>query len=133
MDCIICQIVAKTFSVPIIFENNDLVCYLDPKPDTPGHAVVTPKKHAATITEVDDATALALFKGLQQAVGLITEKLHPEGFNFGWNHGAAGGQMSPHLHMHVLPRWTGDGGGNIHSIIKKEGINAEAIKAQFLT
>lgn len=133
MDCVICQIIAKTFPVEILFENENILCYLDPKPDTPGHMVVTPKTHVATIMEIDEVVSVALVKGLQQAVKLNLAKLQPKGFNFGWNHGAAAGQMSPHLHMHVLPRWSEDGGGNIHSIIKKEGLDAEVIKQKILS
>ncbi len=68
-------------------------------------------------------------------VKTVTDKiktiLHPDGFTFGWNHGRAAGQMSEHLHMHIIPRHENDGGGSIHSVIKLDNINFEEIAKKF--
>ena len=55
---------------------------------------------------------------VQHVTGCIDRALSPDGFNIGWNHGEAGGQTIDHLHIHIIPRWKGDGGGSMHSIVK---------------
>ena len=51
----------------------------------------------------------------------IQEVLQPDGFNVGWNHNTAAGQVVPHLHIHIFPRYNGDGGGSMHSIVRNPG------------
>ena len=48
-------------------------------------------------------------------------KLKPDGFNVGWNDGEVAGQVVPHLHIHIFPRYKGDGGGSVHSIVNNPG------------
>jgi len=59
--------------------------------------------------------------GLKRTMEGIDSVLQPDGFNVGWNHGEKAGQVVPHLHIHIIPRYDGDGGGSIHSIIKNPG------------
>jgi len=66
----------------------------------------------------------SLMLAVKKTMGLLQKKLRPDGFNVGWNSGVAGGQVVPHLHIHILPRYSGDGGGSIHSIIKNPGEKA---------
>ena len=51
----------------------------------------------------------------------IDDVLHPDGYNIGWNDGKSAGQVVPHLHIHIMPRWENDGGGSMHSIINQPG------------
>ena len=54
-------------------------------------------------------------------MALVKEKLNPDGFNVGVNHGEVSGQSVPHLHIHIIPRYFGDGGGSMHSIVRAHG------------
>lgn len=56
--------------------------------------------------------------GVKKVVEKINKKLGPDGFNVGWNSGSIAGQIVPHLHIHVFPRYTSDNGGSMHSIVK---------------
>lgn len=58
---------------------------------------------------------------VKKVAGKIKATLKPDGFSIGWNNGPAAGQVVPHLHVHIIPRWDGDGGGNMHSIINNPG------------
>jgi histidine triad (HIT) family protein len=62
----------------------------------------------------------------------IKEVLHPDGINLGINNGKAAGQAVGHAHWHLIPRWHGDGGGSMHSIIRAgEGIDVKEVAELF--
>src|ERR1044071_7576421 len=78
-------------------------------PYTNGHLMVVPYEHAATLQDVPDETAVELIRLAQCAERHLRSLYRPEGLNMGINIGsAAGAGVAGHLHMHVLPRWTGD-------------------------
>ncbi|HLB30492.1 MAG TPA: HIT family protein, partial [Gammaproteobacteria bacterium] len=80
----------------------------DKFPVSPGHMLIIPKRHYASVFE---ATA-AEFAAFWEVIGLVKEaieKVHkPDGYNFGINDGQAAGQSVFHLHLHVIPRYKGD-------------------------
>lgn len=120
-DCIFCKIAEKKISAHKVYEDKDCFAFLDVKPHAEGHTVVVPKKHAVFIFDLEDEKYTKLTLAVKKTMEILKEKLHPDGFNVGWNSGSAAGQVVPHLHIHILPRWSNDGGGSIHSIIKNPG------------
>jgi len=92
----------------ILVENAIAVIYKDGFPVSPGHAVIIPRRHIATLFEATEAEQAALLKALSQAKAILDEAHHPDGYNIGINHGPAGGQTVPHLHIHLIPRYRGD-------------------------
>lgn len=92
----------------IVAEEKLAIAYRDGFPVSLGHTVIIPRRHFATLFEATEAEHLALFSMLAQAKDML-EKLHqPDGYNIGINHGQAGGQSVPHLHIHLIPRYRGD-------------------------
>ncbi len=78
-------------------------------PYTPGHVMVAPHRHVASLEELDDDELLGLMKLASNAVGALREAMTPAGYNVGLNLGAvAGAGIADHLHLHVVPRWQGD-------------------------
>jgi ATP adenylyltransferase len=78
-------------------------------PYTNGHIMVVPYEHVATLDELPDETAIELIRLTQQSERHTRELYHPEGLNVGINIGrSAGAGVAGHIHVHVLPRWTGD-------------------------
>lgn len=116
-DCVFCRIAKGEIPCYKVYEDDFALAFLDIHPRAKGHTVVIPKKHATTPFDLDAKDAQNLFSAVMAAQSRIEEKLRPEGYNVGWNQNEAGGQVVPHLHIHILPRWNGDGGGNMHSII----------------
>lgn len=129
--CLLCEIANGTHHVNIIREDAATVSFLDPNPDTDGHVVVMPRGHDATILELSKENYDAWVHALRETARIMTDTLHPGGFTIGWNHGPAAGQLTPHLHAHILPRTTGDGGGTIHSVIRRLARPVEEIAALF--
>lgn len=92
----------------VLAEDDQTVIYKDGFPVSPGHTVIIPKRHFATLFEATEAEQLALLKALSQAKAILDEAHRPDGYNIGINHGQAGGQSVPHLHLHLIPRYAGD-------------------------
>ena len=93
-----------------------------------------PKKHKENFFEFSDEEVKMFFIGVKKAINRTEEVLHPDGYNVGWNEKPAGGQVIPHLHIHIFPRYQGDGGGSMHSIVKNAGdVKVEDIAKMFST
>lgn len=119
--CIFCKIGKKEIPAHILYEDNNAVAFLDLKPHAQGHTVVIPKKHGVTVFDFTNGEIKELMGDIPKVMKKIQDALHPDGFNVGWNHNSAGGQVVPHLHIHIFPRYNGDGGGSMHSIVRNPG------------
>ncbi|MBI2572661.1 HIT domain-containing protein [Candidatus Woesearchaeota archaeon] len=130
--CIFCKIIKKEIPCHEIQETPFSLSFLDIHPHAQGHTVVIPKSHAKILFELDDKTTHELLTDVKKTMKLIQDKLHPDGFNVGWNDGPTAGQTVGHLHIHIMPRYTGDNGGSMHSIIKNAGkLSVEEIAKKF--
>ena len=87
----------------ILAEDELTVVYMDAFPVSPGHAVIIPRRHIATLFEATPAEQAALLQALNLAKGILDARHRPDGYNIGINHGAAGGQTVAHLHLHLIP------------------------------
>jgi histidine triad (HIT) family protein len=116
-DCIFCKIINKDIEAKIIYEDENALAFLDIYPHAPGHTVIIPKKHYINILEANDNDLSNLFLALKKVAKLIQESINAEGFTIGINHGKIAGQAIDHLHIHLIPRFTGDGGGSMHSVV----------------
>lgn len=116
-NCIFCKIGRKEIPAHVIYEDKHSLAFLDIKPHSKGHTVVIPKQHAVTSFDLDDQALQELILGVKKTLGILRDVLFPDGFNVGWNQNTAAGQVVPHLHIHIFPRYNGDGGGSMHSIV----------------
>ncbi len=78
-------------------------------PYTTGHTMIAPYSHLANLTDLDGETLKEMMELAQRVHRALEEAYHPEGYNLGMNLGrCAGAGVADHLHLHLLPRWTGD-------------------------
>ncbi len=119
--CLFCKIINKEIPAHIIYEDKDSLAFLDIKPHSNGHTVVIPKKHAVTPFDLDEKSFKELLLDVKRVMEKLRDVLYPDGFNVGWNQNTAAGQVVAHLHIHIFPRYNGDGGGSMHSIINNPG------------
>lgn len=97
-----------------IGETDTTFAILDPFPVTEGHALIIPKRHIGSLFETTAEERDDLFQLLESTKGQIEQacrennKPLPEGYNIGINNGPTAGQTVPHLHIHLIPRRTGD-------------------------
>lgn len=107
--CLFCRIIAKELPASIVYEDEDMIGFLDIKPVNPGHTLVVPKKHSDGFHDADPGTLQKLIVVAQRiARGLVAAGIC-EAFNLEENNGAIAGQLVPHLHLHIVPRRAGDG------------------------
>ena len=94
-----------------IAEDERTMSFMDINPLSPGHCLVVSKRHAATLYESDLADLHAAIGTAQRVARAIREALRPDGLNMLQANGAAAFQSVPHFHLHLIPRWSGDGKG----------------------
>jgi diadenosine tetraphosphate (Ap4A) HIT family hydrolase len=92
----------------VVEVNEYAVLIRDGYPVSPGHSLVIPKRHVGSFFEVTAAERAALLALLDKAKDFVEQDHTPAGYNIGINDGAAAGQTVPHLHIHLIPRYTGD-------------------------
>lgn len=109
-DCIFCHIVAGNAPASVVYEDELCLIFMDLYPAVPGHLLVAPKVHCPNLAELDEATGMHLFAVAQRmAAALRRSDLRCEGINLFLADGEAAGQDVFHVHLHVLPRYAGDG------------------------
>ena len=131
-DCIFCQIIEGTQVASIVYQDDLITGFLDIRPINPGHLLVTPNNHARSLGEVDDEVVGRIFKvGKHLAQKLRHTSLQCEDVNLHMADGPAAGQTVFHTHLHVIPRFQGDGfgfllQGHTHRAPTREELDAMA-------
>ena len=108
-DCIFCKLANGVFETNKIYEDDEFTVILDAAPATRGHALILPKEHYDNIYELPEETAGKAFKLARKLAAHMTDKLKCDGFNIVQNNNEAAGQTVFHFHMHLIPRYKGDG------------------------
>lgn len=108
-DCVFCKIVQGTLPSTRIFEDQLSLVFLDIAPVVKGHALVIPKEHYDPITATPDAVLQHLITVARRIAAAQMTGLSADGVNIMQANGAAAGQVVPHLHFHIIPRFNNDG------------------------
>jgi len=110
--CVLCRIVDSGPPSPdngVVWRGAHALAVLNLYPYTSGHLLVLPVRHLATLGDLAAEESAALWDATRVAVAAITAAYDPDGINVGANLGrAAGAGIPEHLHLHALPRWSGD-------------------------
>lgn len=118
MDCLFCRILRGELSAETVYEDDHAIAFLDVSPRVPGHTIVIPRHHSPSLVELPAAEVGRLFEAVQKVAAKVLRAMGADGLTIGINQGAASGQTVKHLHVHILPRFNGDGGGSIHSVVE---------------
>jgi histidine triad (HIT) family protein len=109
---IFADIVAGRAPASRVYEDDDVLAFMDIRPWTPGHLLVVPKTPASSLAELDPAVGGKLFRvGQLLAAALRDSEVGCDGVNFFLADGVTAGQEIFHVHLHVIPRTPGDGFG----------------------
>lgn len=102
MNCVFCE------NPKILLENEFAYARWDEFPVSKGHTLLITKRHIKTFFETTEEERIALFKLIDEMKKKIDKEYSPDGYNIGINCGEAAGQTVMHLHIHLIPRYTGD-------------------------
>ncbi len=111
-DCVFCAIVEGQAPVSTLYRDDAVIAFMDIQPVNPGHVLVVPVKHVVSLVDVDEGTAGRML-ALAQRMGaaLAASGVRCDGFNLFLADGEVAGQEVFHVHLHVIPRYAGDGFG----------------------
>jgi histidine triad (HIT) family protein len=110
MDCVFCKIIAGELPASVVYGDDLAIAFMDINPVTTGHLLVVPLKHFASLSDMGEETGAHLFRmamRLQEAIR--SSGIRCEGINLFLADGEAAGQEVFHVHLHVFPRYKGDG------------------------
>lgn len=110
--CVFCEEAAGNLAESeslLVHEGEAAVAILNKYPYSSGHLMVAPRRHVGLLAELTDEEALEIHRLSVAGVDVLGRIYGPGGFNLGWNLGhVAGAGIADHIHLHVVPRWSGD-------------------------
>jgi histidine triad (HIT) family protein len=103
MDCIFCQIIAGKVPSDILYQDEEVIAFRDINPQAPTHLVIIPKRHIPSLTHLSEADFPLIGHMVNVANQLAQQEgVAEEGYRLAINCGEQGGQLVPHLHLHLL-------------------------------
>ncbi len=136
-DCVICKLVSGELEVSVIHQDDLCMAFMDIQPVNPGHALVVPRRHAPYLADLDAEEGAQMFRVAQRVAEALRKcGVKCEGVNFFLADGEAAGQEVFHVHLHVFPRYSGDGFGlklpaDYHDRPPREELNQIAQRIRF--
>ena len=132
-DCIFCQIVNRKAPAKIIYENENVICFLPKKVEVYGHTLVVPKKHYADLYDIPANVLCELTKVAQKLTLEYKQKINATGMNLMHASGKDGQQSVFHFHFHLLPRFKDDGLDTWPNLAKKDFDSEEILEKLKIT
>ena len=130
--CIFCDAAAANDDAKsqIVFRGSTCFVILNRYPYTSGHVMVVPYAHVADLAAADPEALSEMMRIARRVQVALQQTYHPDGFNLGMNLGrAAGAGVTGHLHMHVLPRWSGD--ANFMTVVGETRVEPEDLATTY--
>lgn len=107
--CIFCRLIAGEIPSARVFEDEHTIAFMDLGQVNPGHVLVAPRRHVATLWDATPEEAAAVMRTAHRVAGAVRAVFQPAGLMLLQANGAVAGQTVGHLHMHVVPRHESDG------------------------
>lgn len=105
--CTFCAIVAGEADARVVSDDGDTLAFLDRRPLFPGHVLLVPRRHVATLADLPDDLVAPLFRRARTLARAVERGLDADGTFVAVNNRVS--QSVPHLHVHIVPRRQGDG------------------------
>ena len=108
-ECVFCKIVKGEIPCQKVYEDADFIAFLDIAPINYGHILVLPKEHYPNFFKTPEEVLADLIKVSKKIAQAMCQALNTDSFNLGININKSAGQLVPHLHFHLMPRFSNDG------------------------
>lgn len=109
MSCIFCRIASGDLPSSMVWQGEKVLGFLDISPINPGHTLIIPRDHYASLTAVPDSVLAEMMILAPRLGKALMRELKCDGFNLHLANGACAGQVVFHVHLHVIPRFPTDG------------------------
>jgi histidine triad (HIT) family protein len=119
-DCVFCRILAGELPAAFVYQDADVVGFLDLFPVHDGHTLIVPRRHATDLLSCPSDLAGRLFAASARVAAAVVRATGADGFNIWTANGDAAGQTVFHLHLHIMPRFAGDRFGLRYPIDRRE-------------
>lgn len=103
--CVFCRDVIRDRKASVIYENTNVLAFMDIAPVEPGHVLVVPKEHYVNILDIDEWSYLEVHRIAKTLSPAIIRAVEAEAVNIGQNNGACANQRVFHYHLHIIPRF----------------------------
>lgn len=120
-NCIFCKIIRGEIPSQKIYENEHVFAFLDIHPINRGHTLVIPKAHHENIYTIPEDVYAHLMESVRMLAPKVKQAVGAHGVNIGINNEKAAGQLVFHMHVHIIPRFEGDGHEHWHGNPYQEG------------
>src|SRR5204862_1022606 len=107
--CVFCEIIRGESPASFTDQDDSVVAFMDVQPITHGHMLVVPREHAVLMSDLNETAAMRTFRVARRLGALVRDTLGAGGVNLFVADGEVAFQDVPHFHIHVIPRYTGDG------------------------
>ena len=108
-DCIFCKIAKGEIPSGKVYEDEKVFAFMDIAPISKGHVLVIPKEHHKDLLDMPNDLLAELAKTTKKIAKAVVKAAKADGFNIGQNNGSVAGQAVFHFHLHIIPRFEGDG------------------------
>ncbi|NLB65868.1 MAG: HIT family protein [Lentisphaerae bacterium] len=108
-NCIFCKLIAGEIPSVKVYEDDDVLAFMDIAPLVHGHTLVIPKLHVPLLADTPDDILAKVIRVVRRVARAQQNGLGAEGVNIHQSNGSVAGQVVPHLHFHVIPRYQTDG------------------------
>ena len=130
--CVFCNAYKESKDENVLILHRGCHCFIIMNlfPYNNGHVMVIPYRHTSDVTSLTDEESQEMMKFVRLMTKAMKKSLNPEGFNIGINVGKSGGAgIADHLHMHIVPRWTGD--TNFMPVVSETRVISEHLESTY--
>jgi histidine triad (HIT) family protein len=126
--CIFCKIARNEAQASVVYDDKEVIAFLDSRPVNEGHSLVITRKHYEDIYGAPDEEVAYLFKIVKRVAYAVRKSEKADGISIFQNNGRAANQVVFHLHVHVIPRYEGQSSQRSREIVERDKLDMVATR-----
>ncbi|MBI4176215.1 MAG: HIT family protein [Candidatus Aenigmarchaeota archaeon] len=126
-ECIFCKIMKGQIPAKKVYEDEKVIAFLDINPRNPGHTLVVPKGHYETIMDMSTGDAGKVFERVRMLAVAVKGSMSADGISISQSNGKSAGQVVPHVHFHIIPRYNSEGPVGLEGMLPVKRLDDKAM------